>query len=347
MNGSRTFIVLVLQFVIAHFALAQTNGNADLFQDKEPISLKVKYSTKILKRDTNDSTYMSTVLYMENKLGQWDSLPVELRTRGNYRREYCYYTPLKLKMNEKYTNGNVFYGHKKLKWVLPCLMGENSDDFVIKEYLAYRLYETISNYHFRVKLTELEFQELKGRRTKIHHLMAFFIEDIDKASERYKGHEVVRDINPINQDAYQAIKLALFQFMIGNTDFSIKRRHNVKLIYTEDKIISLPYDFDMAGLVDTHYAIVSNIQNIPARITDVKERAYKGYPRDPELMNQLRQEFLENKTEILNVVSETRKYFQDPVQFRAALQYIESFFKIVENDKRYHRFITNKIRGND
>lgn len=344
MLGPRILFILILQITIAHFSLAQNTANEKLFQDTEPLSLKIKYSSKILKRDTNDSTYLSTVLHFENKLGQWDSMPVKIRRRGDFRRKYCYYTPLKLKMKKKYTKGTIFEGHKEFKWVLPCQMGMNSDDFVVKEYLAYRLYETISFYHFKVKFTELEFQELKGQRTKIHQLQAFLLEDVDEASDRYEGHELDRDINPINQDAYQAIKLAMFQFMIGNTDFSIKRRHNVKLIFADDKVISLPYDFDMAGLVDTHYSTVSNIQNIPSKITDVKERAYKGYPRDVELMNQLRQEFLESKAELLKVVSETEKYFHDPVQYRTAKEYIEGFFTIIENDKKYQRFIIDMTR---
>lgn len=346
MNWAKRFIILSLQLIFAHSILAQTTSEPKLFQEKEPLRLKIKYSSKKLRSDTNDSTYMSSMLYLEKPSSAWDSMPVKIRARGDFRRKYCYYVPLKLKLSGAYSRGTVFEGHKKLKWVLPCHMGMESGDYIIKEYLAYRIFETISAYHFKVRLIALEFDEIKGRRIKQHQLKTFLIEDIDKAAERYMGHELKRDINPMNHDAYEAIKQAMFQFMIGNTDFSVERRHNAKLLFADGKIIALPYDFDMSGLVDTDYSTVSNIQNIPTKITDVKERAYKGYPRDAALMTQLRQEYLKNKIEILNIIAETEEYFKDPVQFRVAEEYIRSFFQILENDKKYQRFITSRIREN-
>ncbi len=45
--------------------------------------------------------------------------------------------------------------------------------------------------------------------------------------------------------------------MIGNTDYSSAYRHNEKLLFVDGNIMPIPYDFDMSGLVDASYAVVS------------------------------------------------------------------------------------------
>lgn len=317
---------------------------SSLFQDREPLQLKLRYSSKRLKSETNDSTYLSTFLFSADSELASDSIQIKIRARGGFRKKHCYFTPLKVKIERKDNSGTVFSGQEQLKWVLPCLMGMDSDDYVVKEYMAYRLFESLSDFHFKTRLIELRYDEIKGQRTKQHQLMTFLKEHIDQAAERYRGRELNREVHPKNYEPYQAAKQALFQFMIGNTDFSTKKGHNQKLLFINNEIVSLPYDFDMSGLVDASYAGVSNIQNIPTHITDVRERAYKGYPRDSLLMEQVRREFLEKKMEVLAVVDETETYFHDPIQFRTAREYIMAFYGILENDKKYQRFITDRLR---
>ena len=47
-------------------------------------------------------------------------------------------------------------------------------------------------------------------------------------------------------DADASVRNAMFQYMIGNTDFSTAYQHNNKLLYIDKLIIPLPYDFDMS-----------------------------------------------------------------------------------------------------
>ena len=71
----------------------------------------------------------------------------------------------------------------------------------------------------------------------------------------------------------------MFQFMIGNTDFSVAYQHNGKLLYA-NKNHPLPYDFDLCGLVDASYAIV----NSRLGIKSVKDRKYRGFKRDESIV---------------------------------------------------------------
>lgn len=340
--------ILFVSLVSISFYVSYSQNNvsdpAPLFQNQEPLSIKLKMSIKDVKKNTNDSTYLESVLYYKNRSDAYDSLHVELRARGNNRRENCYYAPLRLKFSKTESEQTPFVGNKKLKLVLPCLIESNNDDYVVKEYMAYKLYEIVTPVHFKTRLLEIEFIEEKGKRTTTNDLKGFLIEDVDNVAKRLNGNEIKRRIMPLQQDDLASVRNSFFQYMIANTDYSSMYNHNGKLLFIDKKIIPLPYDFDMSGLVDTSYSVVSNVQNMNLDITEVTERAYKGYKRDEAIFEQVRQEFIRNKTKMFEVIDGLENYFKDKNQFIKARRFIESFFDILQNDKSYQRNIFDKAR---
>ena len=315
-----------------------------LFSNQEPIFLKLKMSVKNVKKITNDSTFVESILYYKNEAATYDSLKIDLRARGNNRRKNCYYAPLKLKLSKSATKGTLFEGNKKLKLVLPCLIESNNNDYVIKELMAYQLYEIVTPVHYKTRLVNIEFIEEKGKRTITKDLKGVLIEDIDNVAKRLHGNEIKRRILPLQQDDVASIRNSFFQYLIANTDFSTTYLHNGKLLFIDKKIIPLPYDFDMSGLVDTSYAVVSNIQNITLDITDVKERVYKGYKRDELLFEQVRKEFIDNKSKMFEAIDHLEEYFDDGNQFIIAKRFVTQFFEIIENDNAFKRKILDKAR---
>jgi hypothetical protein len=276
----------------------------------------------------------------------YDSISVKLRARGNFRRRYCYFVPLKLKLKKSKASGTLFEGNKKLKVVLPCSEQMNKNDYVVMEYMAYKLYELISPVHFKTRLVNIEFIEEKKNRTKEQALKGILIEDLDKVAERFDGKELKRRIHPLQQDSLTSVKNAFFQYLIGNTDFSIRSQHNYRLLFIDKKVIGIPYDFDMSGLVDAPYATVSGIQNMPIKITAVTQRLYKGYKRDESIFQEVRQDYLHHKIEMLNTVDSLEEFFQNRKLFMKAKQFIADFFEILENDERFDKNILNRARPN-
>lgn len=351
MKSQTAFIfLLIFNLSLGHFLLAQeviSTGSKEttgLFKDQGEISFKLKFSAKNLRAQTNDSTYITSTLWYKDGQELWDSINIKLRARGNFRRDNCYYVPVRIKLNKSEAKGTLFEGNKKLKVVLPCLEGRNGNDYVLKEYLAYKLYEVISPYHFKTRLIDLEFLEEKGNRIKQHQIQGFLIEDIDNVAERLNGEQIKRVIHPLQHDAVFAVENAFFEYMIGNTDYSTRVQHNQRLLFIDNKIISVPYDFDMSGLVNTHYATVSNIQNLPAQIEQVTQRAYKGYMRDEEIFQIVRQTYLDQKEQIFATIDSLEIYFRNFEQLAVAKEYISSFYKILEDDKKFERNIINRIR---
>ncbi len=225
-----------------------------LFAEEVPLRIKMSYSNKQMRKETNDTTYLESVLSYEDTDGNWKTLDVKLRARGNFRRERCFFPPVKIKIKKKKAKGTLFEGNKELKLVLPCLLNKHRNDYVLKELLAYKLYETITPFHFKTRQVALELTDKKGDKEKQHEVVAFLIEYIDKVAERHNANKLKRAVHPLQQDDICSVQNDFFQFMIGNTDFSVAYQHNEKLIFEEGrKAIPIPYEFDMSGLVNASY----------------------------------------------------------------------------------------------
>ena len=139
-QGILTFILFV-----SFAGIAQIELKSDaLFLDQTPLEIKLSYSNKDMNRKTNDSTFIDTNLeYLHND--KWDSIEVNLRARGNFRRSQCYFPPVKMKIKKKQYTGTIFDGNKTMKLVLPCKLESEKNDNILQEFLAYKIYEQISS----------------------------------------------------------------------------------------------------------------------------------------------------------------------------------------------------------
>ncbi len=310
-----------------------------LFLNQKAMPLKMRFSNRNIRKNTNDSTYIVSTLFYKSQESTWDSMTVNLRARGNFRLENCYYVPLKMKLDRDVTRGTEFEGNQKLKVVLPCLTNRDTDDYILKEFMAYKLYEIISPYHFKTRLALIEFIEERGSREKRHTLKGILIEDIENVAARVNGKEIERLVHPLQQEPISSLHNSFFQFLIGNTDYSTKQQHNEKLLFINNNFICIPYDFDMSGLVNADYAFVANIQNMPRKITVVTDRLYKGYQREATLLEEVRRDYIRHKAEMMQAVAALKDLFNDPRQYSMAREYVEGFYDILENDKKFHAYI--------
>ncbi len=315
-----------------------------LFKDEKPLKIHLTYSKEHIFSYANDSSYIKSDLSYQKEDGMMASIETEVRARGNYRRSNCYYLPLWIKINKEASQGSIFQDDKKLKLVLPCLNSSRSNDDVLKEFLAYKIYELISPYHFDTKLLSIQLTEEKKGKNIDHDLMGIFIQDDKKTASIHQGNLIKRHIHPNNQDPLSSARNAMFQYMIGNTDYSIAYQHNEKLFFIDDKIVPIPYDFDMSGLVNASYAVVSAINNKPLPISKVTDRLYRGFDRDDEIIQEVRNEFLNHEIDIYNLMDQYKSYFKYPKEFTECKSYVESFYKIIKDDKKFENKILKTQR---
>ena len=351
MGNNQIFIKLLLfSFLCTLSCFAQQNKEnkkigkvSKLFSSDSVVHIKMNYANKVVRKSTNDSTYLD--MDLDYQVGSdWQSIPVKIRSRGNNRLKNCYFAPIKMKIKKEDYKGTLFKGNKKLKLVLPCLTERDRNDYLLKEFLAYKLYELISPYHYKTRLLDITLTEPRGKKSKVHNIKGFFIEDIKKVADRHGGKVLKRNVHPMQQDALCSVQNAFFQFMIGNTDFSTAYQHNEKLLFVNKTSMPVPYDFDMSGLCNTSYSVVSQVGKDVLPITEVTQRMYRGFKRDNEVMLEVRSQFLANKTKMLAIIDALKVHFENPKAYTQCTSYINEFFNVLANESKFKKEILDRAR---
>ena len=144
---------LIILFFIPGILFSQKKDVATLFSDEVPMDIKLSIAIKDVKAITTDTVYTPYMMHYKNG-NVWDSIKIEVRARGNFRRKECYYPPLRVKIKKDDAKGTVFEGSRSLKLVLPCKqVKENS--LIMKEYICYQMYEPITKYTFQKVCTAI------------------------------------------------------------------------------------------------------------------------------------------------------------------------------------------------
>ena len=113
----RTTLALILFFFISSFSNGQSYPTPDrLFYEIEPLELKLTFSSKEVKINTNDSTYVDIPLFVLDQK-KWDTINVSLRARGNFRRSTCFFPPIRMEIKKKPRKETLFEHYKKTKIV--------------------------------------------------------------------------------------------------------------------------------------------------------------------------------------------------------------------------------------
>jgi len=342
---ARVFFTAACFFISMMVASGQQPTDS-LFNSQTPLDIGIKISIRELQNSKRDTTWTGNILYYRLQKQDYDSIKVELKGRGNFRLNNCYFPPLGIKIEKKQAKGTVFEGNKKLKLVLPCNHQQGSNDLVLLEWLCYKLYEEISPYTFKTRLVNLNVTELKGKKDKNFQLKGILIEDLEKTAKRYsaQSQEKARVSPAVLQDT-NALRFYLFQLLISNTDWSELTQHNARLIsLSPQKYIMMPYDFDMSGVVDAPYAMVSAIDNEKLPVNNVRQRYYRGFCRSPEITEFVRREFIAKKDKLLSLPDLLKGQLSDK-GIKEVKEYLESFFEILEKDNLFSYHVLDKCRA--
>jgi hypothetical protein len=331
-----SLIILLISF--AGFSQKAMKSDA-LFSDQTPLEIKLGYSNKDMNRKTNDSTFIDTTLeFLQNE--KWSSLQVNLRARGNFRRNECYFPPIKMKIKKDQYQGTIFDGNKTMKLVLPCKLESENNDNILQEYIAYKIYERISPFHFKTRRVNIDFSEPKGKKIKKFALKGFLIEDDKRVAKRHEGKVFERYVHPMAMQHLTSVQNAFFQYLLGNTDFSVAYQHNGKLLYVNKEIIPLPYDFDMTGWVNPSYATV----NTTLGIKSVQDRKYRGFKREQQYFDEVRQQFLDQKADLMKMISSFEGEFSNQSEYENMFEFLKSFYDVLEDDSKFQKSIVEDSR---
>lgn len=227
--------------------------------------------------------------------------PVNLEIRGHFRKDFCYIPPLKIIFKKDSTSPLTKLG--SLKLVSECRTPEINDQYLLKEYLIYKIYNLLTDLSFRVRLSNVSLVDISEKKKTIEE-HAFFLEDIKEVAKRNNCTSwKKRKIDPRETDRKQMTMVAIFEYMIGNTDWGVSANHNTELIIPKSDTIKrpyvVPYDFDFSGMVNTDYSIPDERLGIQS----VRERLYRGFPRSLEEINEALEVYRKNKDAIYDMIN--------------------------------------------
>jgi hypothetical protein len=325
------------------FCSAQTGQKkmSNFFADERPVEVNLSTDIKKLARDkkaVNSVDASFSCIFPDSSVIA-DS--VKLSQRGNFRKEECYLASLMIRFNAK--PANKFAPFKKLKMVAGCGKSRTEEQNLFKEYLVYKIYNLLTEFSFRVRLMNVTYTDTKGK-IKPYSQYAFVLEDIDDLAKRNKCREkeLIR-YNTENTDRSQTTLVSVFQYMIGNTDWSVPYYHNIKLVVPKKDTNAFPiviaYDFDVSGLVNPPYAT----PDPGLGIESVTERVYRGFPRSMEELRVVIDLFRQKENEILSLINNfnllDQRYKNDMIN------YLGDFFSVIKDDAEVKNiFITNARR---
>lgn len=252
---------------------------------------------------------------------------IRIEPRGVDRKAHCDLAALML--NFKNTTSPLLSPLNKLKLVGSCYTGNTNEEFLLKEFLTYKIYNLLSVMSFRVRLLHITYNDSK-QKVKSFSQYAFLIEDIKSMAARNNCIEI-KNKRFANEalNRYQITFVSIFQYMIGNTDWAVGNYHNIKLIASKNDTLEspypVPYDFDFAGIVNAPYAIPDE----NAGIKDVTERFYMGYPRTIEELQAIADMFKEKKESIVLEIKNF-PFLNDKIK-KSMVRYIEQFYQLTES----------------
>ncbi len=319
-----------------------------LFQSDEPLALVLEFPLRDLLRQKKEKATVPGVLRYTDVDGSNVVLDVGVATRGNSRLEQCRYPPLSINLKKKQVTATLFAGQNELKLVTLCRDSTTYRRYLSQEYAIYRIYSLLSEYSFRARMLDVTYREPSGRQPK-EALPAFFIESDKEVAKRLKMTRVKSDVVEISQlDVGQLSILTLFQFMVGNTDWSVRKGpgaerccHNGKVVGLPDSRndwVVLPYDFDQSGIINTSYAMPS--ERLPIR--SVRQRLYRGFCSGNAQLEWTIALFNDKRSAIEDLISSVP---YGSSKNKAALKYLRSFYEIVNDPKEKQKQLIDRCRG--
>ena len=313
----------------------------DLFNDHSLLEVTLETDFKNLLKKKSDPEYQSGVFRMMFNDTVMINSNIKIKPRGNMRRKTCYIPPLKLNFPKKKTALRQLQHFDKIKMVVTCKSSNLYEQYLLQEYYAYRIYNILSDYSLRVRLLKVRYIDT-SHKLKPFTKFSFIIEDIDLLAARHNCIRIESKIIGPATDLPVLADVYLFQYMIGNTDWSIPGLHNIYMIKPKDpmkpKPIVVPYDFDYAGIVNATYAV----PDPQLGIETVRERIYRGRCIDEKFIYAAAKKFRERKQQVLGLY-EKDQYLSKGSK-NSTIGYLENFYKQIKDDKTTERNIVDECR---
>lgn len=304
-----------------------------LFRDDTPLVLTIAADFRAIfaHRDTLSPQRHPATLTFAGDSGAV-AVPIELAPRGHFRLRICGFVPLKVYLPKEQVKGTVFGGNGSLKLITHCDKQARNEQNLLVEYAIYRAYNQLTELSHRARLARITYADVRDSTRNLTRY-GFFLEDDKDMAER-NGGTLFAELGPASyseMDSSQMDLMGVFQYLIGNTDWSVIMRHNVRLVQVAGRPVLYPvaYDFDFAGLVNASYA--SPDPRIP--IKTVRQRLYRGMCRPLDQLAPTLARIMGTRAAIEQAFAGTPDL--DPRRIKDVLAYLDDGFKAIGAPKTF------------
>jgi len=322
---------------LAALVPARGAAQARLFRGDSALEVTLRTDLRGLFADrdtTRDPTWRTATLSWAADTGTV-TVPLRVRTRGIWRRANCEFPPIHLRFSDSAARGTPFHGVHAAKLVVPCRGPDAYEQLVLQEYAVYRVLQLLTPASLATRLVHLTYADERGRTRAPR--WAFVTEEPDRLAERLGGFVVkggaptVNDLSP-----YQASLLGVFQYFVGNTDWSMPARHNIVVLTVQDSGYAVPYDFDWTGAVDAPYA--KPLPVLPIRT--VRERMWRGRCASVEELEPVLSRFEALRDTITALYRSIPGFERREVE--KALAYYDDFYRTIADRRRFVRMVVER-----
>lgn len=334
MGGTMRKWLLALGLMVVSAPAVAQGDPKPLFASEAPIRIAIQGPiNRIVGRAASNTNPEAATLTLA---GPAETLPIRLSPRGLSRRtgDICQFPPLRVEFTQPPPGISLFAGQRRLKLVTHCRSSAGFQQYLLTEYAAYKIFNQLTPLSYRARLATVDYVEPSGKVSTSR--WGFLIEDLDDVAKRNGLAEArVGDrINAGQLEPMQAARVALFQYMIGNLDWSMRAGpkgegccHNSRLLSGQGAtLVPVTYDFDFSGMVDAPYALPP--EQIPVR--SVRTRYYQGYCRHNKQALAIAAELRSKRGAIEGVFAQVPGLEE---RTRAkAINYLGSFFAEIATD---------------
>jgi hypothetical protein len=308
-----------------------------LFQDSAPIEFTLTSDFKLINKERNPNSTKRIPGFL-SVAGTGKELPVQLGSRGHFRlmERNCAFVPLKVEFGKDDITGTLFDGQTTLKLGTHCQNDKEYEQYVLREYLTYRLHNLVTPRSFRVRLARGTYVDAQSKKP-LNTRNALFIEHENDVARRLGGRDVALqrvEFKDLDRDALT--NMMLVEYMLGNTDYSIWALHNVVLVTDKKRtLIPVPYDFDLSGMVHPPYAATDP----KLHLRSITDRLYRGPCRTVEEFDAAAEPFRAHKADMFAVIDSMKEL--NGTHRGEMKDYLESFFRTIDKPESIKKTFVN------
>lgn len=310
------------QIVKANKITTSQNSIFDELQYQEIVEVTLELNMSQTFSDRRNQDKHEAIFSYQDQLGQLQTWKIKVTQRGRFRRMKCEnLPPIKLDFKKRDLAEAGLIEFDDMKLVTHCVNDtEVAKQLLVKEYLAYKIYNQITSLSFRVQFVKINYKDILSGEVNTQY--GILIEDSAQMRNRINADkdDNAYNLSPDKYNSKQIKVVALFNYMIGNSDWSMQEMRNVKVLIKDGKRILVPFDFDFAGLVDAPYVKLKPEH----RLSSSKDRIFLGFRDDATDLKSARRYFEHKRDPILKTIEECTLLSKE--NKREMIQYINSFY---------------------